>query len=384
MVENTLENRLKAALETRETIGNLRYLKIPNCLNEDFFSNDYLGLSRNKALQKQIIDSFSKQTPTAIGSTGSRLLSGNTEYAIVLEKYLAQIFKTEAALLFNSGFDANAALIAAVTKRGDTIYYDNLVHASMREGYLISFAKRKSFPHNDLEQLEKHLQKHEGGEAFVLAESIYSMDGDRCQLLEMVQLCKRYDAHLILDEAHSTAIIGENGAGMATEMGLGSTIFARVHTFGKGAGCQGACVVGSQVLIDFLINFARGFIYTTALPLYNLVAIKESFLYQAQQASQLQEVLSKKIELFKKQLQTYQLDDIAIPSNSPIQAIKISGNELCKQVAQDLIEKGFELRPILSPTVPIGEERIRICLHIYNHDTIIESLVKQLRLILKK
>lgn len=383
MIENTIQSRLKAALEERKSSGNLRQLKIPNVINEDFFSNDYLGLAQNATLQQKILNSFTNTQNTTIGSTGSRLLSGNSQYAIELELYLASIFKTEAALVFNSGFDANAALIAAITKRTDTIYYDSLVHASMREGYLISYAKRKSFAHNNLEQLEKHLKNHTEGEAFILAESIYSMDGDQCNLQGLVELCRKHNAHLILDEAHSTAIIGEKGAGLAVEKNLQDHIFARIHTFGKGPGCQGACVVGSQILIDFLINFARGFIYTTALPLYNLIAIKESFIFQETHFRSLQKKLNDQISLFRGELKKLNLEKIAIPSQSPIQAIKIKGNNECKQIAQSLIKKGFELRPILSPTVPIGEERIRVCLHTYNKDEMIKRLISELDLLLK-
>jgi 8-amino-7-oxononanoate synthase len=348
-----LTERLQDKLNQREKEGNLRRLTLPTA-RFDFFSNDYLGLAQNEELNQIIEQIYHSLVPKKIGATGSRLLSGNSLYAMQLEEKLAQIFRGEASLLFNSGYHANSALISSISQKGDVILYDELAHASLREGYRLSFANHIPFKHNDLEDLEKKLQTYSHAPAiFVILESIYSMDGDNCALPEMLRLCKKYKAYAILDEAHSTGIFGE----------------------GKAIGSHGACVVGSRLLIDYLVNFARSFIFTTAAPLHSLVSISCAFDY-IRQHHELQNDLKEKICVYQ---QLTANNPVATKSNfSPIQVIRISGNESCKQVANCLIENGFEVRAILAPTVKAGEERLRICLHTFNTKEEISLLVNVL------
>ncbi|GAB4466217.1 MAG: pyridoxal phosphate-dependent aminotransferase family protein [Thermoflexibacter sp.] len=386
-----LTERLQDKLNQREKDGNLRRLTLPTA-KYDFFSNDYLGLAHNEELNHIVEQAYRSLVPKKIGATGSRLLSGNSLYAMQLEEKLAHIFKGEASLLFNSGYHANSALISSVSQKGDVILYDELVHASLREGYRLSFANHIPFKHNDLEDLEKKLQNYQNASAiFVILESVYSMDGDNCALTEMLHLCKKYKAYVILDEAHSTGIFGEGGNGLVCELGLENLCFARVYTFGKAIGSHGACVVGSRVLIDYLVNFARSFIFTTAAPLHNLVSISCAFDY-IKQHPDLQEDLKEKIHFYQ-QLTTnnQQLkiinqkpeteNSLIINNFSPIQIIRISGNEPCKKTANYLIENGFEVRAILAPTVKAGEERLRICLHTFNTKEEISALVGMLEII---
>jgi 8-amino-7-oxononanoate synthase len=370
-----LTERLQDKLNQREKEGNLRRLTLPTA-RFDFFSNDYLGLAQNEELNQIIEQIYHSLVPKKIGATGSRLLSGNSLYAMQLEEKLAQIFRGEAALLFNSGYHANSALISSISQKGDVILYDELAHASLREGYRLSFANHIPFKHNDLEDLEKKLQTYSHAPAiFVILESIYSMDGDNCALPEMLRLCKKYKAYAILDEAHSTGIFGEGGSGLVCELGLENLCFARVYTFGKAIGSHGACVVGSRLLIDYLVNFARSFIFTTAAPLHSLVSISCAFDY-IRQHHELQNDLKEKICVYQ---QLTANNPVATKSNfSPIQVIRISGNESCKQVANCLIENGFEVRAILAPTVKAGEERLRICLHTFNTKEEISLLVNVL------
>jgi 8-amino-7-oxononanoate synthase len=377
-----LTERLQDKLRQRENEGNLRRLTLPTA-QCDFFSNDYLGLAQNEELSHIIEQTYRLLLPKKIGATGSRLLSGNSLYAMQLEEKLAQIFRGEASLLFNSGYHANSALISSISQKGDIILYDELVHASLREGYRLSFANHIPFKHNDLEDLEKKLQSYQNAPAvFVILESVYSMDGDNCALAAMLRLCKKYKAYVILDEAHSTGIFGEGGNGLVCELGLENLCFARVYTFGKAIGSHGACVVGSQVLIDYLVNFARGFIFTTAAPLHNLVSIACAFDYISQHP-ELQEDLKEKIHFYQQSTITNykpQTSNSSVINNfSPIQVIRISGNEPCKTTANYLIENGFEVRAILAPTVKAGEERLRICLHTFNTKEEISALVGYVR-----
>jgi 8-amino-7-oxononanoate synthase len=360
---------LAQKLAKRQEKNNLRKLSL-NFAEIDFFSNDYLGLASNLELQKNISQEYNSLT-VKNGATGSRLLSGNSEYVVNLERKLATVFKTEAALIFNTGFTANSSLISAVCQKGDTILYDELVHASLKEGMRLSFAKRFSFKHNDLEDLERKLTKAQG-QVFILIESLYSMDGDLAPIAQLVVLAKKYAANIILDEAHSTGTYGTKGSGIACDLGLENDIFARVHTFGKAIGSQGACVLGSQILIDYLVNFALGFIYTTALPLHNLVSINCAFDYLDKNII-LQEELQKNIDFFKNETNK---TGIQTQSQTAIQSIRIQGNITCKAIAKQLISNNLDVRAILSPTVKEGKERLRICLHSFNKKNEIRKLVQ--------
>ena len=225
----------------REKEGLLRKLSSENNLI-DFSSNDYLGFARSDEL-KNIISSeagalnFKPKT----GSTGSRLLTGNTKYAEELECFIAQFHKAEAGLIFNSGYDANLGLISSAAKKGDVIFYDELSHASIYDGARLSKSESFPFRHNDLNHLEERLEyfsekKYEN--CFVIVESVYSMDGDFSPLKEIAALCEKYNANLIVDEAHATGVFGSKGEGKVVELNLEKKVFARVHTFGKALGCH--------------------------------------------------------------------------------------------------------------------------------------------------
>ena len=366
-----LDNWLNTKLSERKAQNLFRTLKSPAGLI-DFCSNDYLGLARSKELTNLINDKLEKlNLPN--GATGSRLLSGNSSYTEEVEQKLSGIFKSESSLIFNSGYTANLAVLSSIPQKGDTILYDELAHACIKDGARLSLSNRYSFKHNNLEDLEQKLKKATG-KIFIAVESLYSMDGDLCPLVELVKLSEKYDASIILDEAHSTGVRGVNGSGLATSLGLASKIAIRVYTFGKGMGCHGACVAANKNLIEYLINFARPFIYTTALPPHSIASIDCAFDYLNNNIT-LQDLLKKKISLFKTHLHP---SINSIESESSIQGIVIPGNEYARSVANNLQSKLFDVRPILSPTVPQGAERLRICLHTYNTDDEIVSLTKAL------
>lgn len=363
-------------LHERSVKGNLRRLFLEK-EGIDFYSNDYLGLARNEQLAQKIEENYQNLPQKKIGATGSRLLSGNSPLAMEVEDFLAHFFQGEAALLFQSGFSANTSLLSAVALAKDAILYDELSHASLKEGCRLSLAPWQwSFRHNDIDSLRQKIQlaRRKGAQqVFVVVESVYSMDGDIAPLEELAALCQECDAALVVDEAHSTGIWGNHGSGFCTEKKLHDLVFARVHTFGKAVGCHGACVVGSRVLIDYLLNFARGFIYTTAMPLHSVLTLRECLTWIAQYPN-LRTELFDKIDVFRSACNEYGLKIVVHPT--PIQIIPWQGNQACREAAEHLIQNGFSLRPILSPTVPVGKERLRICLHQYNTASEIRSLVE--------
>lgn len=348
----------KEKLEQRIKAGSVRSLSLfPGFA--DFFSNDYLGLS--KSAEGNMIHS---------GSTGSRLLSGNSVQAEETEKFLASFFNAEATVIFNSGYDANLGLFSSVPQRGDTILYDELIHASVRDGIRLSHAKSFSFRHNDVQDLERRIVKAEGT-VFVAVESLYSMDGDLSPLKEIAAVCQRENALLIVDEAHSGGIFGTEGNGLCEELQISEQVFARTVTFGKAYGTHGAAVLGSEMLKSFLVNFARSFIYTTALPPYQYTWIRSQV--EKAKADKARTQLQQRIDYFRNKLK----DLISLSdARSPIQIILTPGVETAKKMAGVLQENRLAVKAIMSPTVAEGQERLRICVHAFNTEQEIDRLAE--------
>jgi len=356
---NPAEEFIKAKLDERLSNGTYRKLK-PESALIDFCSNDYLGFARSPVLKKWIEEEVIANKHALNGSTGSRLLSGNSAYTESLEQDIADFHQAEVGLIYNSGYDANLGLFSALPQRGDTIITDELIHASIIDGARLSHANRYTFRHNDLQSLEEKL-KHASGNCYVVIESVYSMDGDTPPIKEILELTDKYKASLIVDEAHA---VGLYGKGLINQMGLESNIFARIVTFGKALGCHGAIILGSNLLREYLINFSRSFIYTTASSFHQIASIKMAYKLLPKSEGEIQKLQSN-IHLFKQQIKTgpgYHL----LPSDSIIQCLVVGSNENAKQMAQQLQNAGLDVRPILSPTVPKGTERLRICLHSFN------------------
>jgi 8-amino-7-oxononanoate synthase len=307
------------------------------------------------------------------GSTGSRLLAGNYPLIEETEKLIASFHEAEAGLIFNSGYDANVGLLSCVPQRGDTILYDYLSHASIRDGIRLSFARSVSFEHNNLADLRSKLAQASGN-IFVVTESVFSMDGDIVPIEQVVDICNAFGAHLIVDEAHATGIVGEKGEGLVQHKGFQSQCFARVHTFGKAVGCHGAIVLGSDSLRDYLINFSRPFIYSTSLPESSILAIKRAY--------ELFPRLHSERSHLKSLVARFQDTDTNFRkaiSNTAIQAVIVPGNDYVKELANRLQVSNLDVRPILYPTVPKGSERLRIVLHAFNTTAELEQLLELLR-----
>jgi 8-amino-7-oxononanoate synthase len=353
------EEFLDRKLQERSAAGALRTLRIAGD-QSDYYSNDYLGISKNGLIEASLTDSH-----LAHGSTGSRLLAGNYPLIEETEKEIALFHDASAALIFNSGYDANFGLLSCIAGKGDLILYDKLSHASLRDGIRQSFADSFSFAHNDLGELEKKL-KNRKGNCFVVTESVFSMDGDMAPLAEIMALCQQFNAHLIVDEAHATGIVGKKGEGLVQDLNLQDHCFARIHTFGKALGCHGAVVLGSPSLRNYLINFCRPFIYSTAIPPVSVAAIKASYKIFPEMNKEREEIRHL-ISLFNR--------GGFKKSITPIQCFIVPGNDSVKRIAKQLLDSNLDVRPILSPTVPLGEERLRITLHSYNTVEETEKLV---------
>ena len=360
---------LEDILEKRKSESRFRSLSANNNLI-DFCSNDYLGLARSEILKKNIENELKRFPDYQNGSTGSRLLSGNTGYAEELEQWIADFHRAEAGLIFNSGYDANLGLFSCIAQRNDTILYDELSHASIIDGIRLSLANALTFEHNNLKDLEEKL-KQAKGKIFVSVESVYSMDGTLAPLKDIVALTEKYNAALIVDEAHATGVFGKEGRGRVCEEGIEKNVFARIHTFGKALGVHGAIVIGSKTLRDYLINYARPFIYSTALPFHSLVAIRCAY-----------EVMITSPPAFASANLPQARPLQRRGGKSPIMSVIIPGNDEVRRVAKQLQEKGFDVRPIVSPTVPQGKERLRICFHSFNTEEEIDGLFHSLSVIM--
>lgn len=372
MIMKQINSVIDSKLEERVLNSSLRNLSVNTGLI-DFCSNDYLGFSQSDEL-KASIESHLKLYPNYnIGSTGSRLISGNDEFTQKLESEIAFFHNSESALIFNSGYDANVGLFSSLPQRGDTIILDEFIHASIIDGARLSYANRYTFKHNDLESLEEKL-KIAKGNIFIGIESIYSMDGDAAPLTEIVNLAEVYSASVIVDEAHAIGIFGNNGRGLVDQYNLTDKVLARVITFGKALGCHGAAILCANNLQSYLINFSRSFIYTTAASFYTHVCVKTAYKHLLENDIGL---IHKKISLFRKEAEDIYTQ--FIDSNSPIQSLIIEGNVKAKLIATSLQNEGFNVRAILHPTVPAGKERLRICLHTFNTDEEIITLVKLLK-----
>ena len=375
-----LPEKLLKKIQLREKSNILRAL--PETRNGvDFISNDYLGFSRSAAMfkaAKEVLKTYDIQTN---GATGSRLISGNHKLYTVVERELARLHNIEEALLFNSGYDANLGFFSSVPQKGDCVFYDELIHASIRDGMQMSYAETYKFKHNDLQDLEVKYNRLKAkgkinGTVYIVTESVFSMDGDTPDLEMLTSFCESNKCLLIIDEAHAVGVFGKNGTGLIQEKKLEEKVFARIVTFGKGLGCHGAAILGSNALKQYLINFARSLIYTTALPPHALANIWVGYKKLARREDV--EALQDNIKFFKAQIKKHKLEAFFIQSDSAIQCCLIPGYSKTKEIAAQLINKGYDVKAIASPTVPKGQERLRFCLHSYNSVQEIEEVLRLL------
>lgn len=367
---------LSDKLENRKQNKSLRILPQPNDL-VDFASNDYIGFSKSEAIFNATHQFLLDHNIKSNGATGSRLISGNHTLYAETENYIAQFHQSESALLFNSGYDANVGFFSSVPQKGDLILYDELCHASIRDGIQLSNAKSYKFKHNDFEDLDLLIQRNPNTLIYIVTESVFSMDGDCPNMEELIAVSEKHNCYLVVDEAHALGVFGENGEGLIQHLHLQDKIFARIMTFGKGLGCHGAVVLGSEELKSYLVNFARSFIYTTGLSPHSVATILMGY-HHLEKDKNVIESLRDNIVFFNQVKKMLYLSPLFIRSKSAIQSVIIPGNEKVKSIAAALQENGFDVKAILSPTVPAGQERLRFCLHSYNSK---EEMTKVLTLL---
>lgn len=392
------QSRMDASLGTRAKSGLLRELRVPDLDSADFSSNDYLGFSRSKALRESIVEAIDQEDlPT--GATGSRLLSGHSTQAADVEAMAAKFHRAPAALLFNSGYDANLSLFSTLPRENDAIVYDALIHASVHDGMRLGRVGdcRFQFAHNSPDSLrcvvrdlarDRKLRAHLGFVVWVAIESVYSMDGDVAPLADILQIASELSTPdmpvmLIVDEAHAVGLNGPNGEGCCVEQNVQNhpNLFARVVTYGKAFGAHGATVLGNQLLRQYLINFARPLIYSTALPPHSVITLRSVYSFcSTNEAKTARSILSKRRELFRTLASSLLPSGalFAAGSRSPIQSVLVPGNDKCVAVAQRLRNAQLDVYPIRTPTVPKGTERIRVIIHAHNTDNEIIKLVNEL------
>eukprot|EP00755_Sulcionema_specki_P012812 Sspe_Gene.52330::Locus_29004_Transcript_1_1_Confidence_1.000_Length_2051::g.52330::m.52330/K00652/bioF; 8-amino-7-oxononanoate synthase len=384
------DEMMQAALRVRREKGMQRELSAREWQGRpliDFCSNDYLGLARNHQLRERIgretrrvEEDFADSSLAFLGSSGSRLLSGNNRYAEELEEYLSAFHSRDAALLFNSGYSANLGVLSSIPTKHDVVVFDELVHNSTREGMRLGRQRKSiSFKHNNITSLREALEQARGDMVYVVVESVYSMDGDIAPLTEICELASAaQNIAVIVDEAHATGVFGKGGRGVVNQLGLERhpAMLCTVHTFGKGLGVHGAAVLGSKSLKTYLINYARSLVYATALPLHSLVSARCAYEYQSgPQGDALRDQLHRLIDLFTLRLKEA-LPGALLASSSAIQAVLVPGNSAVVSAARALRDAGFDVLAIRAPTVPKGTERLRVILHAHNTPDEVERLVE--------
>jgi 8-amino-7-oxononanoate synthase len=371
---------LSAKIETRKQNNALRQLPSISCAI-DFASNDYLGFAKSRAIFDKTHQFLIDNNYCENGATGSRLLSGNHPLYELAENHITEFHQADTAIIFNSGYDANVGFFSSVPQKGDFILYDELCHASIRDGIQLSNAKAYKYQHNDYEDLERLITKvqlttddRQPTTVYVVTESVFSMDGDCPDFETMIAIAEKNQALLVVDEAHALGVFGENGCGLIQQLQVQNKIFARIMTFGKGLGCHGAAILGSDELKNYLVNFARSFIYTTGLSPHAIATIYCAY-QELSNEKAAQQALRENINFFNQQKQLLGLKPLFVRSKSAIQSAIIPGNEKVKSIATQLQQNGFDVKAILSPTVPEGQERLRICIHSYNTSDEISSLM---------
>ncbi len=377
--------KLKDELRQRESRGLYRHRRVTGTPQQtqiivdghevtSFCSNDYLGLANHP----DVIKAFQEAARRfGVGSGSAHLINGHTRLHHELEEALAEFTGRERALLFSTGYMANLGLIQALVGPGGTILADKLNHASLTDGALLSRARLHRYPHGNMNRLRKYLQGAGAGEKLIVTDAVFSMDGDIASLPELARLAQEYDAWLMADDAHGLGVLGQNGAGSLEHFGLNAReVPVLMGTLGKAFGTAGAFIAGSEDLIEYLIQFARTYIYTTAMPAALAAATLASLtiiLAEPQRRRRLRE----RITYFQQQAKLLGLE--LLPSNTAIQGMILGDNLKALTVSKRLFEQGFMVTAIRPPTVPAGTARLRITLSANHDEAQIDALLQSLR-----
>ena len=353
-----ISRRLDDELESLASQDQLRRLDAISGVN--LSSNDYLGLAADPRLRQAVVSALAEGIPVA--STGSRLLSGNSEIWEQLEFEIARFMGMEAVLYFNSGYSANVGVLSALIRPGDVVFSDAANHASIIDGLRLSGARKVIFPHLDMNYLDRELRKDFAGAAqkFIVSESIFSMDGDRAPLADLVALAEKYGAELVIDEAHATGVVGPRGRGLVAAYGLSDRVLVSIHPCGKALAGMGCFVCCSEKLKQYLVNRARTFIFSTALPPY-LAAQMRAAIQIVNSADRERSDLAALSAFLRAQLRKSGFD--IGRGDTQIVPIFLGENARARRFSVLLNDAGFGVRPIRPPSVPPGTSRLRISLH---------------------
>jgi len=370
-MQRIFEEIIAGKLAEKQKQGLLRSLSLPQRI--DFSNNDYLGLANHFEIAKAAADAYVKY---GAGSKGSRLLGGNNKIFEDTEKWLANWKGTEAALIFNCGYSANLGVISAFCDSETHLFFDKLNHASIIDGYAMGGGKLHRFSHNSPEDLEKALQKADTASLKLIAvEAVYSMDGDIAPLKEYADLAEKYGAMLYVDEAHSDGVLGPGGKGLVAKLGLEKKVHLSLTTFGKAYGTMGACVFGSKLLIDYLINNARSFIYSTAISPGAVAAMQKAVEVSTRDNFRRDSLLKMSAD-FRRKITAAGVD--CMQSETQIVPILLGTVERAQKCKEFLQEKGFYTACIRPPTVPKGMARLRINISAAHKEKDLDNLAEAL------
>lgn len=333
-----------------------KYISIDGCELLNLSSNDYLNISTDRSLLNEFIEKYKNDSEFIFSSTSSRLLTGTSNCYKKLEENIAKLFNKEACLLFNTGYQCNLGVVSSLVNRDDVIFSDKLNHASIIDGMRLSGTQFYRYKHFDYENLEELLIKHRNNykKAVIISESVFSMDGDVADISKLIELKEKYDCYLMIDEAHAFGIYGNNLAGIADRDGLLSKVDIITATLGKSFASMGAFCVSSRTIIDYLINKANSFIFSTALPPSSIMW--SNFL------------ISEKFDFVKDKAQ--KLNKLVVEANNYLESngttqivpIIIGDNTATIKIAEELQSKGFYVLPVRPPTVPVNTSRLRLSL----------------------
>ncbi len=328
----------------------------------NFSSNDYLGLANDSRLRKAAIEAVNE---FGVGAGASRLISGTQSPHVRLERALAKWKGTEASLCFSSGYAAALGVIGALVSKNDVVLLDKLCHASLIDGAKLSGAILRVFPHSNLRKLESHLEwagrVHPGRRVLMITESVFSMDGDRAPLRDLIELKKRFGALLMLDEAHAVGVIGANGRGLAAEENASEDVDVQMGTLSKALGTSGGYICGSRNLIEWLINRARSFIYSTApSPAIAAAALAAVNFLESSEGEKRRLLLWERIKLLRELLLVNAMNKQRSAASSAIFPLIVGGEQAALDLAAALKSEGFLVPAIRYPTVAKGSARLRI------------------------
>lgn len=366
MSSSELERRVRKAIQALESDGLRRTLRSPSGI--DLSSNDYLGLATHPRIKQKMAEAVMDE---GCGSTGSRLLRGNRESFVRVEQRFAEFKGAESALYFGSGYAANVGVLSTFIERNDLVFSDEHNHASIIDGIRLSRAKRTKFPHCDVDRVSRLLREAPSGvQKFLVTESLFSMDGDFAPLSEYADLCRETGTSLIVDEAHAVGIYGKHGSGCVEAIGAEDRVFLTINTAGKALGVAGAFVAGPAWAIDFLIQRARPFIFSTAPPPPVAAALDASLdVIRDEPERRLQ--LQSKCALLRRLLEDSGLD---IPvASSQILPVILGDNQRAAHAAEELQHEGFDVRALRPPTVPVGTARLRVTVNVGLEESTLRS-----------